>query len=55
MACVTHRLLKSIIIFLCSDAASAGGLGGLTLSIFTIPSKADAKPGARGVRQAAKP
>ena len=38
IACVTHRLDRSCIIFLCSDPASAGALGGLTLSTFNVPS-----------------
>src|SRR6478672_6552379 len=37
MACVTHRLERSCIIFLCSDPASAGVLGGLTFSTFNVP------------------
>jgi hypothetical protein len=43
MACVTHRLDNSCIIFLCSDPGSADDLfadelGGFTLSTFNGPS-----------------
>ena len=38
MACVTQRLDRSCIIFLCSEPGSAADFGGLTLSTFNGPS-----------------